>query len=397
MKLNIEEQVILDGQQGVTLQKCLKSLVKYGEFFNADRLVPISHGHLAMSSGANLFETYLDVFTKLAGAGMQFKVPTTINPRYFKEPRSFLEKLLFTRQDELEKNFLAMGGIPNFSCAPYFGANVPIKDEILAWAESSAVIYANSIIGARTNRNSVVIDLFSAVLGVTPNFGLLLDENRKADYQVTVDKGIIANPADFVLLGYYIGELLQDKIPYIKGIPGSVDDLKNMGAAMAASGGIGMYHVEGVTPEAKESGEKILKEGFKTLAIKSSNLTELKSRLAIGRKKVNLVFIGCPHLSLEELIMVTRLMEGHRVKKRLWINSAPEVIETFKKSKHYEAFQQTGSHLLSICPYTMFNSPSIKKRHILTNSGKMRYYSPIYFGTLEECLEEAMGGGINDL
>ncbi len=397
MQLTSEEEAILGGQQGPTLQKCLKSLVKYGEFFHADRMVPISRGHLAISSGSNLFGTYLEVFAKLAGEGLRFKVPTTVNPRYFKEPPSFLERILFKRQKEYEANLLAMGGIPNFSCAPYFGANVPVRNEILAWAESSAVIYANSIIGARTNRNSTVIDLFSAVLGITPNFGLLIDGNRKADYLVNVDKSAIGDATDYALVGYHIGEVLQDKIPYIKGIPGNVDDLKNMGAAMAASGGIGMYHVEGITPEAKDDGDKVLKKDFKTITITPSNIAELRSRLASGRKKTDLVFIGCPHLSLAELTRTARLIEGHRVKKKLWINSAPEEIEAFKKSGLYSAFQQTGARLMSICPYTMFNSPSIKKLWIFTNSGKMRYYSPIYYGSLEECLKEATGGGINDI
>ncbi len=392
MQLSSEETQILNGNKGKTLQRCLKTLINYGEFYGASKFVPISSAHIAMSGGSTLFGTYLDIFTKLVSEGFKFKVPTTINPRYMTERPNFLERYVFKRQKELEYDFKTMGGIENYSCAPYFGENLPKRGDILAWAESNAVVYVNSIVGAKTNRTSCVMDLFCAVLGITPEFGLLIDENRRADYEIIID---IKEKIDHALLGYHIGEKLMDKIPFIRGLKGTHDDFKNMGGAMAASGGLAMYHIENTTPEAKDLKERALKPNHSTMTITDQMLNELKLRLSKGRSKTNLVFIGCPHLSFNEIVRVSKSIEGKKAVKKLWINSSSRVIQEFKKSDHFVGFSKTGAQLVSICPYTLFNSPSIKKRWILTNSGKMRHYSPIFYGSLDECLKEAIGGELN--
>jgi predicted aconitase len=287
-----------------------------------------------------------------------------------------------------------MGGIENYSCTPYFGENLPKRGDIVAWAESNAVNYINSVIGAKTNRTSVFIDLFSAVLGFTPNFGLLIDENRKADYEIILD---VNTKIDYSLLGYLIGEKLIDKIPYIRGLACEYDDLKNMGAAMAASGGLGLYHIEGITPEAKDFKEELLKKVHTSITITSDMLTALYDRLSQGRKKTDLVFIGCPHLSYDELITITKMIADRTVKRKLWINTSPNNIKKFRKSSIYSDFEKTGAEIVSICPFTLFNSPARTFKWILTNSGKMRYYSPIYYGSLIECLKVATGGDINEV
>lgn len=396
MKLSEKEKVILSGNKGELLRKCLLSLVRYGEFYDADKFLSISSGHVAMSGGATVLETYLDILNNLANEGIRFSVPTTINPRYMTEEPTLIEKILLKRQEELESNFKKMGGIENYSCTPYFedyGDNVPKRGDILAWAESNAVIYVNSVIGAKTNRTSVLMDLFSAVLGITPNFGLLIDDNRKADYEVILN---LNEKTDFALIGYLIGEKLLDKIPLIRGLKNaSNDDLKNVGAAMAASGGIGMYHVEGHTPEARDLKEDVLKKGHETIIINNKMINVLRKRLEMGRKKTRLIFIGCPHLSYDELVSITKLIEGRILKKKTWINSAPHVIREFKNSEYHSKLEKTGAQLVSICPYTMFNAPALRRKWILTNSGKMRHYSPAYYGDLKDCLKEALGGEIN--
>ncbi len=392
MRLTSEETQVLNGTKGQTLKKCLQTLVNYGDFYGASKFVPISSAHIAMSGGSTLFGTYLDIFSKLVSEGFKFKVPTTINPRYMTERPNFLERFVFKRQSELEQNFKAMGGIENYSCAPYFGENLPKRGDILAWAESNAIVYINSIIGAKTNRTSRVMDLFCAVLGMTPEFGLLIDENRKADCEIIID---VKEKTDHALLGYLIGEKLTDKIPFIRGLKGTNDDFKNMGGAMAASGGLAMYHIENTTPEAKDMKEGALKPNHSKMTITDEMLNELKLRLSKERRKTNLVFIGCPHLSFNEVVHVSKLIEDKKAVKKLWINTSPSVIQDFKMSEHFPTFSKTGAQLVSICPYTLFNSPSIKKRWILNNSGKMRHYSPIYYGSLDECLKEAIGGVIN--
>ncbi len=390
MNLTSEEQAILAGGQGQTLKKCLQSLVQYGEVYHADRMVPITSGHVAMSGGSNTFGTYLGILIQLAREGARFKVPTTINPHYMRNPPGLLERILFKRQAELEQSFAALGGIANWSCAPYFGANVPKAGDILAWAESSAVAYANSIIGARTNRNSCVMDVFSAVLGVTPNFGFLLDEHRRADWDITVN--VQDSEVDYALLGYLVGEKVMEKVPFIRGLHGTPDDFKNMGAAMAAAGAVGLYHVEGVTPEARLQKDGLVKPDAPRLTVTSAMLDALHARLARGRGKINLVFVGCPHLTLAEIARIARALEGTKVRKNLWLNSAPGVLAQATAEPWYPALQQSGAWLVSICPFSYFNSPSLRPLRVLTNSGKMRYYSPIFYGTLLECLQEATGG-----
>ncbi len=394
MKLTVEQNDILNGKYGPTLKKCLQSLKKYGEFYESDRFLPITSAHLAMSGGSRLFETYLEIMGQLASEGVKFKVPTSLNPRYMTENPFPFEKMIFNRQEELEGYFKQMQGIENFSCAPYFGENLPERGDIVAWSESNAVIYINSVIGAKTNRTSVIIDLFSAVLGLTPNFGLLIDENRKADYEIIID---VNEAIDYSLLGYIIGEQLIDKIPYIRGLTGNCDDLKNMGAAMAASGGLGLYHIENLTPEAIDLKEEILKKDYNSITITSEMLKELHDRLSQGRKKTDLVFIGCPHLSYDELIIITKMITGRKVKNKLWLNSSPFNIRKFKESIFYNDFEKTGAEIVSICPITLFNSLTRNFRWVLTNSGKIRYYSPIYYGSLLECLTEAIGGDSNEI
>ncbi len=392
MNLTSEEKAILAGEQGQTLKKCLQSVVQYGEFYHADRLVPIVSAHLAMSGGSNIFRTYLDFFTRLAREGVRFKVPTTLNPHYTRNPPGFAERILFRRQAEFEQSFATMGGIANWSCAPYFGANLPKAGEIVAWAESSAVSYANSILGARTNRNSGMMDVCSAVLGVTPYFGLLLDEHRRADWEIQCD---FQGDVDYSLLGFLIGEKVMEKVPFIRGLKGNPDDFKNMGAAMAAAGAVGLYHVEGITPEARQHGEGLLKPNPQRFTVTNAMIDALHSRLARGRHRINLVFVGCPHLTLEELAHIARALEGTKVRNNLWLNSAPSVLAQAAATPWYPALQQSGARLVSICPFSYFNGSSLLPLRVLTNSGKIRYYSPVFYGTLLECLQEATGGAVS--
>ena len=399
MKLTNEENEILLGKQGKTLQKCMKTLVKYGDFYGADIMHPIKSAHIVLGSVPKLMEIYLTFLKKLVNENIKVKIPTTTNPQYIIDDVDIFDNIMqyfaINNQKKIKDLYEKIGAEDNYSCTPYLSENIPKCGDIVAWAESNAVIYINSIIGARTNRNSAMIDLISAVLGITPNFGLLKDENRLADYKIVIN---IDGEIDFPLLGYLIGEKIIDKVSYIVNLSGRNDDFKNMGAAMSASGGIGLYHIDGITPEAIKHKEKLLKENFKTITITKEMILNLKKRLSEGKKKSNFIFIGCPHLSLDELIQIAKLIDGNRVKTKLWINSNQNIINQFKETKYYEILHNTGAKLISVCPITNFKSPNIGKiRKIFTNSGKMRFYSKSYYGTLEECLKEAIGGEINEI
>jgi predicted aconitase len=391
MNLSAEHKAILAGRKGKTLQKCMKTLVRYGEFYQAETLFPITSAHLVMSCGSILFKTYLDIVGRLVREGIQFAVPTSVNPHFTTENPGLIQKYILRKDKRFREHFRKLGGIETYSCTPYLCGNIPRKGDVIAWAESSAVIYANAVLSARTNRNSGILDLISAVLGVTPLMGLLLDENRKGTAEVVVETD--GEQVDYAVLGYILGKMVQNRVPYIRGLDGTADDLKNMGAAMAASGGVGLYHVEGVTPEARALGEDVLEKGAERIVLTHERLITQQEELQAGLTRADLVFVGCPHLSYEELVHISNLMEGIRIRKGvdLWVNSSREVIQQFMDSTYFESFEETGARLVSLCPLALFETPTLRKRCVLTNSGKMRYYAPVYYGSLDMCLR-AVGG-----
>jgi predicted aconitase len=391
MNLSAEHKAILAGRKGKTLQKCMKTLVRYGEFYQAETLFPITSAHLVMSCGSILFKTYLDIVGRLVREGIQFAVPTSVNPHFTTENPGLIQKYILRKDKRFREHFRKLGGIETYSCTPYLCGNIPRKGDVIAWAESSAVIYANAVLSARTNRNSGILDLISAVLGVTPLMGLLLDENRKGTAEVVVETD--GEQVDYAVLGYILGKMVQNRVPYIRGLEGTADDLKNMGAAMAASGGVGLYHVEGVTPEARALGEDVLEKGAERIVLTHERLITQQEELQAGLTRADLVFVGCPHLSYEELVHISNLMEGIRIRKGvdLWVNSSREVIQQFMDSTYFESFEETGARLVSLCPLALFETPTLRKRCVLTNSGKMRYYAPVYYGSLDMCLR-AVGG-----
>jgi predicted aconitase len=391
MNLSDEERAILAGRKGKTLQKCMETLVRYGEFYQAETLVPIKSAHLVMSCGSILFKTYLDIVGQLVKEGIRFAVPTSVNPHFTTENPGLIQRYILKKDEKFREHFRGLGGIETYSCTPYLCGNSPRKGDVIAWAESSAVIYANAVLGARTNRNSGILDLISAVLGVTPLMGLLLDENRKGTVEIVVEADGVE--VDYAVLGYVIGKIVRNRVPYIRGLKGSADDLKNMGAAMAATGGVGMYHVEGVTPEARALGEDVLEKSAERIVLTHKRLITQQEELQAGLTRADLVFIGCPHLSYEELVHISNLMKGTKIRKGvdLWVNSSKKVIQKFMDSTHFESFEETGARLVSLCPLALFETPGLRKRCFLTNSGKMRYYAPAYYGSLDVCLR-AVGG-----
>ena len=234
--------------------------------------------------------------------------------------------------------------------------------------------------------------MISAVLGVTPSTGLLLDENRKGTVEVVVEAEI--EKEAYAVLGYVIGKVIQNKIPFIRGLHGSDDEFKNMGAAMAASGGVGLYHVDGITPEARALGEDMLRDDAETVVITDEILSKQKEELSAGLNRADMVFIGCPHLSYSELVHISTLLEGATVRRgvNLWVNTSKHVMQEFVDSEYGASFQRTGATLVSLCPLALFETPRLRKWEIVTNSGKMRYYAPVYYASLNRCLEEATGG-----
>jgi predicted aconitase len=245
MEITEEQRAILRGAEGPMMAKCLQTLLRHGDTFGARCLVPIKSAHLAGTFKILFYSAYYDLVHRLAESGIKVKVPTTLDPRPGYDFR-IQNRFAFWGQRRLEAELEALGVLPNYSCVCYAQANVPKFGDVLGWAESSAIIYANSVIGARTNRNAIMIDVCQAVTGLAPEFGYLLDENRFGQIHIKLDIETMDAPA----LGFLIGHIAVDRVPVLDHYPFTKTELKNMGAAMAASGAVALFHVIGLTPEA---------------------------------------------------------------------------------------------------------------------------------------------------
>jgi len=275
---------MLEGEHGEVLERSLRLLLRLGEIYNADRLIPVGSVQVAGVSYKSIGDPGLEFLEDLAAKGARVRVPTTLNPPGmdlvdWKElgfPEDFAEKQLRI-MDAFEK----MGIMMTATCTPYLVGNLPRFGEHIAWSESSAVSFANSVIGARTNREGGPSALAAALCGVTPNYGLHLEENRRPNFLVNVNTELKTN-SDFGALGYHVGKIVKDKVPYFQGIKNAdVDQLKTLGAAMAASGAVALYHVEGLTPEAKLMDTS----GLETIDVGDRELREAYEKLNTGKKQ----------------------------------------------------------------------------------------------------------------
>lgn len=416
MLLTNEQQAILNGEKGETLAKVMETVVRYGELFGAEKLVPITskYNHLVTSFGLKMMTPVFDLMQQLIDAGVVSEQKFSADPRPVDPnvPANILQKIIFnvamySKQDFYEGQLKTLGLMDDnaFTCACYLDqmGNKPQKGDVLSWAESSAVVYANSVLGARCNRNSGIIDIMGSIVGYVPYFGLLTDEGRKATWVVEIKT---TKKPEAQLLGSAIGMKVMEDVPYIKGLDkwlgNELDDaacsfLKDFGAATASNGAVGLYHVENLTPEAVELGESLIAEGAKTYVIDDAELQRIYDSYPVIWKNKEatpkLCFMGCPHMSLEQLKSWTvRLEESLKEagNKKVIIptvfTSAPAVIEEFKKTEYASRLEATGVILSYICPLMYMNNPLCKTMPVITSSNKLRTYTTARYYTDEEIL-----------
>ena len=421
MKLNQELQEILDGKKGETLKKVLRTMMRYGELFGADAMVPVTsrYNHLVTSFGLKALTPVYGLLDQLIQEGAVSKQKFSMDPRPLDPnvPSSFLQNIVFrffmySKQEEYEKQLKKLGLMNKnaFTCTCYMDevGNVPKQGEVLSWSESSAVVYANSVLGARCNRNSGILDLMGSVLGYVPRFGLLTDEGRRADWIVEIRTTKKPEPQ---LPGSAVGMKVMEDVPYIVGMEkwlGTLDEdaktyLKDFGAATASNGAVGLYHVEGITPEALQQERKLVKEGARTYVIDDAELERVyKSYPVIWKKKdakPKLCFMGCPHMSLNQLIGWTKKVEQWLKKngqKKVVIptvfTAAPAVIQKFNKTEYGPRLKNTGIILSYICPLMYMNNPLSTSMPVITSSNKLRTYTSARYYTDEEILAQITGG-----
>jgi len=422
MLLTKEQQAILDGEKGETLAKVMKTLVMYGDAFEAEKLVPITsqYNHLVTSFGLKVMSPVYDLMQQLLDAGVCSEQKFSVDPRPLDKnvPANVLQNLVFrkfmyTKQDFYEDQLEKLGLMNEnaFTCTCYMDevGNRPQKGDVLSWAESSAVVYANSVLGARCNRNSGIIDIMGSIVGYVPYFGLLTDEGRKATWVIKVQT---TEKPEAQLLGSAIGMKVMEDVPYVVGLDRWIGNeltdaacayLKDFGAATASNGAVGLYHIDGLTPEAKEQGEALIAEGAKEYVIDDAELARVKAAYPVIWKNPDatpkLCFVGCPHLSLEQLKDWTvKLEEGLRAGGRRKVSlktvftAAPGVLEAFEKTDYAARLKATGVITSYICPLMYMNNPLCKKMPVITSSNKLRTYTSARYYTDAEILAILTGG-----
>ena len=422
MILSPEQQSILDGARGETIAKVMKTLVMYGETFGAEKMVPVTseYGHLVTSFGLGVMKPVYALMDQLIEAGALSKQQFSVDPRPLDPnvPSNLLQDLVFKfmyiKQTSYEAQLQKLGLVKEnaFTCACYLDevGNRPKKGDVLSWAESSAVVYANSVLGARCNRNSGILELFGSIVGYVPYFGLLTDEGRKATWIVEVKT---TEKPEAQILGSAIGMKVMEDVPYVKGLTQFIGNeltgdtiayLKDFGAATASNGAVGLYHIEGLTPEAVEQGESLIAEGAKTYVIDDAELARVKASYPCIWKDVNaepkLCFVGCPHLTLQQLIDWTHDLDAAlkaagnaKVQIQTVFTTAPAVKEAFEKLPEAKRLAEMGVVLSYICPLMYMNNPLCGKMPVITNSNKLRTYTSSRYYTSAEILDRISKGG----
>lgn len=423
MHLTDEQQAVLNGEKGETMAKVMRTLVMYGDAFHADKMVNVTseYNHLVTSFGLKMMKPVFDLMQQLIDAGAVSQQAFSVDPRPVDKnvPANFLQNFVFKNfmyatQESYEEQLRQLGLLSDdaFTCACYLDqvGNKPKQGDILSWAESSAVVYANSVLGARCNRNSGIMDIMGSIAGCVPNFGLLTDEGRKATWRVKVQ---CTKRPEAQLLGSAIGMKVMEDVPYIEGMEQWLgteltDDvcayLKDFGAATASNGAVGLYHIAGLTPEAQQLGESLIVDGAKEYIIDDAELARVQKNYPIMWKneqaKPKLCFVGCPHMSMQQLIDWTERVEkglkesgNKKVLIPTVFTTAPAVLKQFRETEYAARLEATGVILSYICPLMYMNNPLCKSMPVITSSNKLRTYTTARYYTEAQILEKITKGG----
>ncbi len=392
MELTPEEQEMAEGKYGKATQKAMEILIALGEIYSAERLIAISSVQIAGVSYANLNEPGLEWLADMAKDG-KVRTFTTLNPAGM----DLEEWKKLAISDEFAKNqhrvvdaFGRMGVITTCSCTPYLYGNLPHFGQHIAWSESSAVAYANSVLGARTNREGGPSALSAALVGRTPEYGFHLEENRQPELTVEV-KAPVVDTFNFGALGKVLGDRFGKKITYIKGIPkASVEELKSFCASYATYGGVALFHMEGITPDRVQTiptvTEVVTKEDLKNA------IADLTDDL-----EIDFISLGCPHASLAELEHIANKLKGKKInpKKEVWITTARPTKQIADRMGFTKMIEDSGA---KIAADTCCVVAPIKGRFhgLASDSAKMCYYGSgrnnfsVKIMSMDDCLEEAL-------
>jgi predicted aconitase len=396
MELTKEDERMLDGEYGNAAAKSMKILCALGEIYRAERLIPVGSVQIAGVSFSNLGDAGLEYLAELAKDG-QVRVLTTLNPAGM-DMRDWgklgIEEDFAKKQQKVVEAFSRMGVVTTCTCTPYLIGNLPSYGEHIAWAESSAVTFANSVIGARTNREGGPSAIAAAMVGKTPAYGMHLTENRAPKVHFKV-KANIESIADFGALGYVLGKRSEKKVPYITGVGASnTDYLKSFGASFITYGGPPLYHMEGVTPEAG-----LYKPPKEAVEVTQNDINEAFKFLNDEAAEVDFVSLGCPHASIKEIALAADYLKGKKVRDgvTLWIATSRPVKEIADDRGYTKIIEDAGG-LMAVDTCMVVAPIKGRFKTMATTSAKACFYArgkndmQVHIGNFKECLNAAVKG-----
>jgi len=366
MYLTKQEECMLDGEYGWANQVSMKILVRLGDLFGATRLIPVQSAHLSGVSYKHLGDGAIDFLNELENKGGRAKTLATLNPSSFDQEILVkrYSKDRVVKQQHIIELYEKMHIQPTLTCTPYY-LQKPKPGQHLAWAESSAVVYANSVLKAWTNREGAPSALAAALVGKTPNYGVHQPENRQPNVLVKVETKL-QTETDYGALGIHLGKLLKDRIPTLEGLHDSDDELKQLGAAMASSGMTTMFKTEALSKQRK----------LETITVEARDIEDAKSSLCTTEQTPDLIFVGCPHCSINEVKSVADALEDKKVRKdtELWVCTSRHVRE---RAKNYvNVIERAGGYVLCDTCVLVTWVKDIGLDTLMTNSAKTAFYAP---------------------
>lgn len=399
MYLTDEEKRMLSGERGEIVQKCMKVLVTLGEIYGAKRMLLINSVHSPGVSYRVTGDAGLN-YVKEASKQACFAVPTTLNnvgiEMHDWEELGF-DPEFARKQMELSQAYKEMGAVMSNSCTPYLYGNIPMLGEHIAWGESSAIAFANSVLGARTNREGGPTALAAAITGRVPEYGLHLDENRKGTclFKVEIE---LRTDTDYASLGYYAGSIANIGVPVFTGIHKrpSIESLKALSAALASSGAVALFHIVGITPEAPTL-EAVIDKEVPVYTFGTREYAQAFEKFNYSGD-VDFVVLGCPHASIQEIKEIASLVKGKKVKAETWVCTSHQIKDLAAQMDCLKILEDAGVRIIcDTCP-VLCQTLNRGFTNVVTNSGKMAHYIRGLWNVksrlaqTEECIKAAVNG-----
>ena len=378
MYLTSIEEKMLDGEFGRTISKNMEIIVALGDIYGAEGLIPVTSAQVSGVSYKTIGEAGLEYLEDLAQEKIETNVPSTLNPAGVDldnwEALGFSEEFS-VKQDRIVKAYSDLGVASTCTCTPYLIGNVPRVGDHIAWSESSAVAYGNSVLGARTNREGGPGALAAAICGRTANYGYHLEENREANLVVSVESNL--ETIDYGALGYLVGKQVGDGIPYftLENKKNTIrnGNLKTLGAALASSGAVALYHIEDITPEAAKQNIT----GIEKINITRKDLDNTIENLTTSTKDYpDLVCLGCPHASLEEIEEIANIVKNKTIQNELWVCTSIGVKAAADRMNYTNIIESAGGHIVTDTCMVVAPIEDLGFEVIGVNSAKAANYVP---------------------